>query len=116
MKIGFLYAGQGSQNVGMGQDLYDTYNEFKETFDNANPGFDIKDCCFNGPIEKLGQTRYTQPCMVAFAVGVTKILANNGIKVLYFRGATLKTINHPNVTEVRNWGDIYIEINKIASK
>lgn len=43
-------------------------------------------------------------------------LANNGIKVLYFRGATLKTINHPNVTEVRNWGDIYIEINKIANK
>ena len=41
-------------------------------------------------------------------------LANNGIKVLYFRGATLKTINHPNVTEVRNWGDNYIEIDKIA--
>ena len=89
MKIGFLYAGQGSQNVGMGQDLYDTYNEFKETFDNANPGFDIKDCCFNGPIEKLGQTRYTQPCMVAFAVGVTKILANDGIKPEYAAGLSL---------------------------
>ena len=89
MKTGFLYAGQGSQNVGMGQDLYDTYNEFKETFDNANPGFDIKDCCFNGPIEKLGQTRYTQPCMVAFAVGVTKILANNGIKPEYAAGLSL---------------------------
>ncbi len=89
MKIGFLYAGQGSQNVGMGQDLYDTYPEFKETFDNANPGFDLKDCCFNGPIEKLGQTRYTQPCMVAFAVGVTKILANNGIKPEYAAGLSL---------------------------
>lgn len=89
MKIGFLYAGQGSQNVGMGQDLYDTYSEFKETFDNANPGFDLKDCCFNGPIEKLGQTRYTQPCMVAFAVGVTKILANNGIKPDFAAGLSL---------------------------
>ena len=89
MKIGFLYAGQGSQHVGMGQDLYDTYPEFKETFDNANPGFDLKDCCFNGPIEKLGQTRYTQPCMVAFAVGVTKILANNGIKPEYAAGLSL---------------------------
>lgn len=89
MKIGFLYAGQGSQNVGMGQDLYDAYPEFKETFDNANPGFDLKDCCFNGPIEKLGQTRYTQPCMVAFAVGVTKILANNGIKPEYAAGLSL---------------------------
>ncbi len=89
MKIGFLYAGQGSQSVGMGQDLYDAYPEFKETFDNANSGFDLKDCCFNGPIEKLGQTRYTQPCMVAFAVGVTKILANNGIKPEYAAGLSL---------------------------
>ncbi|MBE5932673.1 MAG: ACP S-malonyltransferase [Lachnospiraceae bacterium] len=89
MKIGFLYAGQGSQHVGMGQDLYNTYPEFKETFDNANPGFDLKDCCFNGPIEKLGQTRYTQPCMVAFAVGVTKILASNGIKPEYAAGLSL---------------------------
>lgn len=89
MKIGFLYAGQGSQSVGMGQDLYDTYPDFKETFDNANPGFDLKDCCFNGPIEKLGQTRYTQPCMVAFAVGVTKILKANGIEPAYAAGLSL---------------------------
>ena len=89
MKIGFLYAGQGSQSVGMGQDLYDAYPEFKETFDNANPGFDLKDCCFNGPIEKLGQTRYTQPCMVAFAVGVTKLLKANGIEPAYAAGLSL---------------------------
>ncbi len=80
MKIAFLYAGQGSQQVGMGKDLYDTYTEFKEVYDSANVGFDIKECCFEGPIEKLSQTRYTQPCMVAFAVGVTNILANKGIK------------------------------------
>ena len=89
MKIGFLYAGQGSQSVGMGQDLYDTYPDFKETFDNAHPGFDLKDCCFNGPIEKLGQTRFTQPCMVAFAVGVTKILKANGIEPAYAAGLSL---------------------------
>ena len=80
MKIGFLYAGQGSQHVGMGKDLYEAYPEFRETFDNVNVGFDVKECCFDGPIEKLGQTRYTQPCMVAFAVGMTKILASKGIK------------------------------------
>ena len=34
-----------------------------------NLDFDVKTCCFEGPIEQLGQTRYTQPCMVAFAVG-----------------------------------------------
>lgn len=89
MKIGFLYAGQGSQHVGMGKDLYETYPEFRETFDNVNVGFDVRECCFEGPIEKLGQTRYTQPCMVAFAVGVTKILAAKGIKPAIAAGLSL---------------------------
>lgn len=80
MKIGFLYAGQGSQAVGMGKDLYDEYPEFKAVMDSVSLPFDVKDICFNGPAEILNETKYTQPCMVAFAVGVTKILAARGIK------------------------------------
>ena len=80
MKLGFLYAGQGSQAVGMGSDLYEKYPEFKEVMDNVKLSFDVKDICFNGPAEVLNETKYTQPCMVAFAVGVTKILAERGIK------------------------------------
>lgn len=80
MKIGFLYAGQGAQHVGMGKDLYEAYPEFREVFDNVKLDFDVKECCFDGPIEKLGQTRYTQPCMVAFAVGVTKFHCSKGCR------------------------------------
>lgn len=80
MKIGFIYAGQGSQRVGMGKDFYDTYETFKSTMDAVNIDFDVKQLSFEGPEEQLNQTRYTQPCMVAFAVGVTKVLAENGIK------------------------------------
>ena len=54
MKIGFLYAGQGAQHVGMGKDLYEAYPEFREVFDNVKLDFDVKECCFDGPIEKLG--------------------------------------------------------------
>lgn len=79
MKLAFMYAGQGSQAVGMGKDLYEAYPEFREVFDHTNVGFDVKECCFNGPAEMLNTTKYTQPCMVAFAVGVTKILKNKGI-------------------------------------
>lgn len=79
MKLAFMYAGQGSQAVGMGKDLYEAYPEFREVFDNTNVGFDVKECCFNGPAEMLNTTKYTQPCMVAFAVGVTKILKSKGI-------------------------------------
>ena len=71
MKLGFLYAGQGSQHPGMGQDLYETYPAFREVLDRAETDFDLKALCFQGPEKQLNQTRYTQPCMVAFAAGLT---------------------------------------------
>lgn len=89
MKIGFIYAGQGSQRVGMGKDFYDTYDSFRQVMDSVSLDFDVKELCFSGPEEKLNQTRYTQPCMVAFAVGVTKILAENGIKPAMACGLSL---------------------------
>lgn len=89
MKLAFMYAGQGSQTVGMGKDFYDTYPEFKEVFDHTDVGFDLKKCCFEGPEEMLNTTKYTQPCMVAFAVGVTKILKAKGIVPEYAAGLSL---------------------------
>ncbi len=79
MKLAFMYAGQGSQYVGMGKDFYEAYPEFREVMDHTDVGFDVKNCCFNGPAEMLSTTKYTQPCMVTFAVGVTRILENKGI-------------------------------------
>ncbi len=79
MKIGFLYAGQGSQYVGMGKSLYENFEVAKSVFDNSDIDFDIKSLCFFGPDEKLKQTAYTQPCMVAVAVAVTRVLEQLGI-------------------------------------
>jgi len=90
MKLGFLYAGQGSQKVGMGLDLYEKYPEFKGTFDNVKGvDFDLKQVCFEGPAETLNETKYTQPCMVAFAVGMTKVLKNLGVEPVCAAGLSL---------------------------
>ena len=89
MKVAFLYAGQGSQHVGMGQDLYEQYPQFREIFDNAQLDFDLKKLCFEGPEETLSQTQYTQPCMVAFAAGVTAILRDAGIRPELAAGLSL---------------------------
>ena len=67
MKLAFLYAGQGSQKVGMGRDLYEAYPAFRTVWDDAVVDFDLKTLCWEGPEETLSLTRYTQPCMVAFA-------------------------------------------------
>lgn len=79
MKIAFLYAGQGSQKVGMGKDFYEAYPLFKETMDALPDAETIKEVSFYGPEEELSRTVNTQPCMVAFAVGVTKLLEYAGI-------------------------------------
>ena len=79
MKTGFLYAGQGSQYKGMGRDLYEKYPAFREAFDAAELPFDLHSVCFDDPDDLLGQTEYTQPCMVAFACGVTAVLRENKV-------------------------------------
>ena len=79
MKLAFLYAGQGSQKVGMGRDLYEAYPAFRTVWDDAAVDFDLKTLCWEGPEETLSQTRYTQPCMVAFAAGITAVLREEGI-------------------------------------
>lgn len=88
-KTAFLFAGQGSQHVGMGRDLYETYPVFREVIDDAHLDFDLRSLMFEGPDEQLFQTRYTQPCMVAFAAGMTAVLAEIGIKPDYVAGLSL---------------------------
>lgn len=89
MNIAFIYAGQGSQKVGMGKDFYEEYSSFQDAFDNAPVDFDLKALCFNGPEEQLSQTQYTQPCMVAFAAAVTDILKSEGIEPEMTAGLSL---------------------------
>jgi len=79
--IAFLFPGQGSQAVGMGKDFYDRYPKVKEWFDRAETvlDFDLREICFNGPEEKLKQTRFTQPALFVQSSLVTALLAEKEI-------------------------------------
>ena len=91
MKLGFLYAGQGSQHPGMGADLYDAFPAFRQVFDQAveRVDFDLKEVSFTDAQGVLNQTRYTQPCMVAFAAGLTAVLKERGIVPAAVAGLSL---------------------------
>ena len=89
MKLAFLFAGQGSRKAGMGRDLYEAYPAFRAAFDAAALDFDLKRVCFDDPDGVINQTQYTQPCMVAFAAGVTAVLKEKGIVPEYAAGLSL---------------------------
>ena len=89
MKLGFLYAGQGSQHAGMGADLYEQYPAFRAVIDSAQVDFDLKKVSFEDPDGIINRTRYTQPCMVAFAAGLTAVLREKGIAPAVAAGLSL---------------------------
>ncbi len=89
MSLAFLYAGQGSQHPGMGADLYEAHPAFRAVLDTAGVDFDLKTTMFTDPDGVLNLTEYTQPCMVAFAAGMTALLAERGIVPEYAAGLSL---------------------------
>lgn len=99
-KIGFVYAGQGSQVVGMGKSFYDNYQVARDVFDNIDLDIDIKKLCFEGPLEELSKTSNTQPCMVAVAVVATKLLKENGVVPDYVAGLSLGEYSALNASGV----------------
>jgi len=68
--IGYLFAGQGSQYVGMGKDLYEAFPESKVVFDKTDQilGFSLTQLCFEGPPEELKQTRNCQPAILTMSI------------------------------------------------
>ncbi|MBI5574550.1 MAG: ACP S-malonyltransferase [Elusimicrobia bacterium] len=78
-KIALVFPGQASQYVGMGKEFYDKYPVAKETFDVANEilGYDLKKIIFEGPLEQLTQTKYTQPAVFVTSVACFKVFTMN---------------------------------------
>ncbi|MFA5005687.1 MAG: ACP S-malonyltransferase [Candidatus Omnitrophota bacterium] len=68
--VGYLFAGQGSQNTGMGKDLYAAFPQAKAVFDKADEvlGFPLSALCFEGPQEELTKTNNCQPAIVTMSI------------------------------------------------
>ena len=89
MKIGFIFAGQGAQYVGMGKEFYDHFPEAKAVYDQAQIDIDAKKVCFEGPEDILNETSYAQPCILTTSLAIAKVVEAHGIKPDYVAGLSL---------------------------
>ena len=89
MKIAFIYGGQGSQVEGMGRDLYESYPFVQDFYDSIQLDFPLKELAFQGDLETISKTEYTQGILLAFQIAATKVLAEYGIRPNIAMGLSL---------------------------
>lgn len=76
----FIFPGQGSQALGMGQSVYDRYDIAKNIFGKVNHilNKNLSEIMFNGPAEELNLTENTQPALMAVSVAILEVLKQSG--------------------------------------
>ena len=80
-KIAFMFPGQGSFEAGMGRDIALAVPEAMAVYDEASEaaGMDLKDLCFNRPVEDLMDTQVQQPALVTTSLAIDAALRARGI-------------------------------------
>jgi [acyl-carrier-protein] S-malonyltransferase len=75
--LALLFSPQGSQAVGMGRELAERSPAAAAAFAEADAalGWSVSDTCWNGPAERLDDTRQTQPCLLATSVAAARALS-----------------------------------------
>jgi [acyl-carrier-protein] S-malonyltransferase len=89
--IAFIFPGQGSQAVGMGRALAETYDVCRKTFDEADAalGESLSTLCFEGPEPALRLTENTQPAILTVSVAAYRLLASRGYRPDFVAGHSL---------------------------
>lgn len=81
-KVAWIFPGQGSQYVGMGRSLCETYDVASRTLEQAEQALrlELRRIMFEGPEETLKETRHAQPAIFALSVALSNVLISMGLR------------------------------------
>ncbi len=90
-KTAFLFPGQGSQSVGMGQEFYQEYDIVREIFDMAEEitRINLSKLCFKGPMEELTETVNLQPAVTTVNLACLATIQKEAVEASFCAGHSL---------------------------
>lgn len=112
-----IFAGQGSQYIGMGKDFYDKYEYVQKMYDIASStlGYDLKSICFEDN-NLINLTKYTQPAMLVTSCVIYEVLKKEfSIDPVVVSGFSLGEYTALYASGVFSFEDVVSLVNKRAN-
>jgi len=109
--IAFIFPGQGSQKVGMGMAIAETFPEARAVFDEADAvlpdlaGGPLSRIIGEGPAERLMLTEHTQPAILTASVAASRVLEARGWHPTFLAGHSLGEYSAHCVAGTLAFGD-----------